>query len=58
MVEIHKAEQKKKKKRRRRTRNEDSLRDIWDNVKCPPFKSQMSQKKKTKGKGMRKYLRR
>ena len=30
MVEINEAEGKKEKKR-----NEDNLRDLWDNVKCP-----------------------
>ena len=30
-------------------RNEDNLRDLWDNVKTPTFKSQESQKKKTNG---------
>ena len=29
MVEINEAERKKEK------RNEDNLRDLWDNVKCP-----------------------
>ena len=32
MVEINEAERKKEK---RIKRNEDSLRDLWDNVKCP-----------------------
>ena len=32
MVEINEAERKKEK---RIKRNEDNLRDIWDNVKCP-----------------------
>ena len=32
MVEINEAEGKKKKKIKR---NEDNLRDLWDNVKCP-----------------------
>ena len=32
MVEINKAEKKKRKKRIKR--NEDKLRDLWDNVKC------------------------
>ena len=36
MVEIAKAERKKGK---RIKRNEDNLRDLWDNVKCPRFKS-------------------
>ena len=36
MVEINEAERKKEK---RITRNEDNLRDLWDNVKCPTFES-------------------
>ena len=32
MMEISEAERKKEK---RTTRNEDNLRDLWDNVKCP-----------------------
>ena len=55
MVEINEAERKKEK---RIKRNEDKLRDLWDNVKHSTFESQESQKKKTKGKAMRKYLRR
>ena len=35
MVEINEAERKKKKKKR----NEDNLRDLWDNVKRPIFES-------------------
>ena len=54
MVEINEAQRKKEK---RIKRNEDHLRDLWDNVKCPRFKSQVSQKK-TKNEGMRKYLKR
>ena len=34
MMEITSAEQKKEK---RMKRNVDSLRDIWDNIKCPNF---------------------
>ena len=34
MVEINEAERKKEKKKRIK-RNEDNLRDLWDNVKCP-----------------------
>ena len=34
MVEINEAERKKEK---RTTRNEDNLRDLWDNVKRPTF---------------------
>ena len=33
IVEINEAERKKFKKRIKR--NEDNLRDLWDNVKCP-----------------------
>ena len=51
MVEINEAERKKRIKR-----NEDNLRDLWENVKHPTFKSQESQK--TKRKTMRKHLRR
>ena len=36
MVEINEAERKKEK---RIKRNEDNLRDLWDNVKCPTFES-------------------
>ena len=36
MVEINEAERKKGK---RIKRNEDNLRDLWDNVKCPTVKS-------------------
>ena len=35
MVEINEAERKKEK---RIKRNEDNLRDFWDNVKCPNIK--------------------
>ena len=56
MVEINEAERKKGRKRIKR--NEGNLRDLWDNVKCPTFESQESQKKKTKRKAVRKYLRR
>ena len=35
MVEINEAERKRKK---RIKRNEDNLRDLWDNVKCPNIK--------------------
>ena len=47
MVEINETERKKEK---RIKRNEDNLRDLWENVKRPTFKSQGSQKKKTKKK--------
>ena len=55
MVQINEAERKKGK---RLKINEDNLRDLWDNVKCANIQSQESQKKKTKRKNMRKYLRR
>ena len=55
MVEINEAERKKEK---RIKRNEDNLRDLWDNVKCPNIRIIESPKKKTKIKAMRKYLRR
>ena len=57
-MEINERERKKEK---RIKRNEDNLRDLWDNVKCPNIRIQLlleSQKKKTKRKAMRKYLRR
>ena len=53
MVEITKAEQNKEKGIKR---NEDSFRDLWDNIKCKNIQTRGS-KKKTKGKGMRKYQR-
>ena len=56
MVEINEAE---KKKEKRIKRNEDNLRDFWDNVKRPNIGIiEESQKKKTKRKVMRKYWRR
>ena len=45
-----------KKKKKMNNRNEDNLRDLWDNGKHPNIRK--SQKKKTKRKAMRKYLRR
>ena len=36
MVEINEAE---KKKEKRITRNEDNLRDLWNNVNAPTFES-------------------
>ena len=36
MVEINEPQRKKEK---RIKRNEDNLRDLWDNVKCPTFES-------------------
>ena len=55
MVEINETERKKEK---RIKRNEDNLRDLWDNIKCPNIQIIGIQKKKTKRKTMRKYLRR
>ena len=55
MVGINEAERKKGK---RIKRNEDNLRDLWDNVKHPNIRIIRVQKKKTKRKTMRKYLRR
>ena len=56
MVEINEAERKKEKIIKR---NEDNLRDLWDNVKCPNTQiiGVQEKKKKTKRKSMRKYLR-
>ena len=45
MVEINEAERKKVK---RGEKNEDNLRDLWDNVKCPNIQIIGVQKKKTK----------
>ena len=53
MVEINEAEQNKEK---RIKRNEDSLRDIWDNVNHPNI--QIIDISEDKSKGLRKYLRR
>ena len=55
MVEINETERKKEK---RIKRNEDNLRDLQDNIKCYNIRIIGSQKKKTKRKTMRKYLRR
>ena len=52
MVEINEAERKKQKIIKR---NEDNLRDLWDNGKHLNIRK--SQKKKAKRKAMRKYLR-
>ena len=55
MVEINESERKKEK---RIKRNEDNLRDLWDNVKCSNIRIIRVPEKKTKRKTMRKYLRR
>ena len=36
-METNEAERKKEKKKNKR--NEDNLRDLWYNIKCPTFKS-------------------
>ena len=55
MLEFTAAE---KNKEKRMKRNEDSLRDLWDNNKHTNIRLQGSQKKKRKRKGLRKYLKR
>ena len=55
MLEIT-AEEQNKVKRMKRT--EDSLRDLWGKLNVPTFKLQGSQKKKSKRKGMRTFLKR
>ena len=55
MVEINEAE---RKKERRIKRNEDNLRDFWDNVKHPNIRITGVPENKRKRKGMRKYLKR
>ena len=55
MVEFTATEQTKEK---RTKRNDDSLRDLWDNIKCNNICITGSQKKKRKRKGLRKYLKR
>ena len=55
MVEINEAGRKKEK---RIKRNEDNLRDLWDNVKCPNIQIIGIPEEEDKGKFMRKYLRR
>ena len=54
MVEITYEEQNKVK----RVKTEDSLRDLWDNIKCTNIRIIGVQKKMRKRKGMRKYLKR
>jgi len=53
MVEITSEEQNKVKGMKR---TEDSLRDLWNNIKCTNIRIKGSQKKKRKRKGMRKIL--
>jgi len=45
------------KKEKRIKRNEDKLRDLWDNVKCPNIRIIGVPKQEDKRKAMRKYLR-
>ena len=54
MVEINEEERIKEK---RIKRNEDNLRDLWDNVKCPNIQIIGVPEKNTKRKAMRKYSR-
>ena len=53
MVEINEAERKKEK---RITRNEDNLRDLWNNVKCPNIQIIGVPEEKVKKKGHEKIL--
>ena len=55
MVEFSAAEQNKEK---RMKRNEDSLRDLWDNIKCTNICITGTQKVKRERKDPRKYLKR
>ena len=55
MLQISEAERKKEK---RMKRNEDNLRDLWDNVKWPNIQIIGVPEEETKRKAMRKYLRR
>ena len=53
MVEINEAERKKEK---RIKRNEDNLRDLWDNVKCPNLQIIGVPEEEDKKKGHEKIL--
>ena len=53
MVELNEAEREKEK---RIKRNEDNLRDLWDNVKCPNIRIIGVPEKKDKKKGREKIL--
>ena len=55
MVEINKTERKKEK---RIKRNEDNLRDLWDNVKRPNIQIIGVPEKEDKNKGIEKILER
>ena len=45
-------------KRKKEFKNEDNLRDLWDNVKCPNIRIIGVPEEEDKKKVMRKYLRR
>ena len=45
-------------KEKRMKRNEDTLRDLWDNIKCTNISILGSQKEKRERKDPRKYLKR
>ena len=55
MVETNEAEREKEKSIKR---NEDNLRDLWNNVKCPNIRIIGVPKEKIKRKAMKKYFRR
>ena len=55
MVEITAAEQNKEK---RMKRIDDSLRDLWDNIKCTNIRIIRVPEEEEKKKGLRKYLKR
>ena len=54
MVERTEAEENKEKLKR----NEDSLRDLWDNIKCTNIRITGVPEEEEKRKGMKKYLKR
>ena len=55
MVEINETERKKEK---RIKRNEDNLKDLWDDAKRPNIRIREPPKKKAKRKAMNKYMQR
>ena len=54
MVEINEAERRKEKKEKKR--NEDNLRDLWDNIKCCNIRIIGVQEEECKTKGHEKIL--